>query len=217
MITPTSFLFWRDASKLVRVAILAALSAITSVQSRAATDMFVQFTPYNGGSVPVGDSQDQTFNGAQGWFVVKSFSFGATQVLNIGSQSSGAGAGKVSFSPLNLQKSVNSLSPTLFQYAAAGTPYEFVTLVLRTSANGSTAAATFPYLKVTFKLVAVNTINWSVPSNASDCSEAVGFEYGGTVLTYTSTQADGTAGSTVTGGWNVVKNIQDTTLTPIGL
>jgi type VI protein secretion system component Hcp len=110
---------------------------------------------------------------------------------------------------LNFQKSVDSLSPTLFQVLASGTPYKFVTLVLRTSASGSSPAATIPYLKVTFKLVAASSINWSVTPDASDCAETVGFEYGGAVLTYTPIQADGTAGTVVQAGWNAVRNVQD--------
>jgi type VI protein secretion system component Hcp len=157
--------------------------------------------------VPTGDSQDQTFSGAQGWFVVKSFNFGATQTVTIGS--SGVGAGRVSFATLNLQKSVNSFSPTLFQALASGTQYKFVTLALRTSASGSTAAATVPYLKATFKVVLANSINWSVASDGSDCGETVGFSYGGAVLTYTPIQADGTAGTAVQGGWNGLKNVAD--------
>jgi len=38
-----------------------------------------------------------------GWFEVKDFSFDVAQTLNIGSQSSGAGAGKITFNPFSLR------------------------------------------------------------------------------------------------------------------
>ena len=48
------------------------------------------------------------------------------QTLNIGSQSSGAGAGKVAFNDLHFTKNVDSTSPIFFQALCAGTPFQFV-------------------------------------------------------------------------------------------
>jgi hypothetical protein len=56
-----------------------------------------------------------------GWFEVKDFSFNVEQTLNIGSQSSGAGAGKITFNPLSFSIAPGSLDPKLFAMAASGT------------------------------------------------------------------------------------------------
>src|SRR5882672_7829288 len=46
------------------------------------------------------------------------------QVLSIGSQTTGAGAGKVIFNPLKISKSLDSTSPDLFRDTAAGIAFK---------------------------------------------------------------------------------------------
>jgi type VI secretion system Hcp family effector len=53
-------------------------------------------------------------------FEIDDFSFDVEQVLNIGSQSSGAGAGKATFSPFQITKKVDVASTQLFQMAITG-------------------------------------------------------------------------------------------------
>jgi type VI protein secretion system component Hcp len=45
--------------------------------------------------------------------------WGADQLLNIGSQSSGAGAGKVTFRPLSIVKYIDKTTPCCFSAAVA--------------------------------------------------------------------------------------------------
>ncbi len=52
------------------------------------------------------------------WIGVSSFSIGAAN--NIGSQSSGAGAGKVTFNSFSITKKVDKASPTLFAATTSG-------------------------------------------------------------------------------------------------
>jgi type VI secretion system Hcp family effector len=55
-----------------------------------------------------------------GVFEIDDFSFGIEQTLNIGSQSSGAGAGKVTLNPFQITKQVDSSTPVLFASAISG-------------------------------------------------------------------------------------------------
>src|SRR5271165_1703753 len=66
-------------------------------------------------------------------FEVEDFSFDIEQTLNIGSQSTGAGAGKVTFNPFSVTRKTDQSSPTFFQMACSGTAFKMVTLALRKS------------------------------------------------------------------------------------
>jgi len=138
-------------------------------------------------------------------FEVEGYSFDIHQTLNIGSQSTGAGAGKVTFNPFSITRKIDKASPVLFQMACSGTAFQTVALVLRRSAGGSSAGAAF--LKFTFKLVAVKTIAYAKSDEAP--KEVVTFEYGGLVMEYWQQKPDGSMGTKVVDGWNRVKNILD--------
>jgi type VI secretion system Hcp family effector len=138
-------------------------------------------------------------------FSLDDFFCDVDQTLNIGAQSSGTGAGKITFNPFKITRKTDKASPTLFQMACSGTAFQSVAVVLRRSAGGSAPAVAF--LKFTFKLVAVKTISWAYEN--ADATELVTFEYGGLVIEYFPQKADGTMGSKVLDGWNRVKNIAD--------
>ena len=53
-------------------------------------------------------------------FEVTDFGFDIEQTLNVGSQSSGAGAGKVTFNPFTITRKADSSSPTLFRQVLSG-------------------------------------------------------------------------------------------------
>ena len=55
-------------------------------------------------------------------FEIDDFSFDIEQTLNIGSQASGAGAGKVTFNPFSITRKTDRASPLLFEMACSGTP-----------------------------------------------------------------------------------------------
>ena len=139
-------------------------------------------------------------------FEIQSYSFDIEQTLNIGSQSSGAGAGKITFNPFSITRAIDKSSPTLFQMACSGTSFQFVTLILRKAAGGPTGGAV--YMRYTFKLVAVKTISTSL-SGGDTPLENVTFEYGGLTVEYWPQNATGTLGTLVAGGWNRVMNIAD--------
>jgi type VI secretion system secreted protein Hcp len=138
-------------------------------------------------------------------FAVDDYSFDIAQILNIGSQASGTGAGKVTFNPLSITRKTDRASPVLYQMACAGTAFESVVLVLCKSAGGTVSTLTFE--KFTFKLVGIKSVAWAY--DAESPKEVVTFEYGGLVIEYWIQKADGSLGAKVLGGWNVVKNVLD--------
>ena len=77
------------------------------------------------------------------------------------------------------------------------------------AAGGAKAAGVF-FLSFTFKLVAVKTISWSYDDESP--KETVTFEYGGLQVHYSQQQPDGKMKTPVPGGWNRVRNVQDTTM-----
>jgi len=140
-----------------------------------------------------------------GLFEVEDYSFDIEQVLNIGSASSGAGAGKVTFNPFSITRKIDCASPIFFQNACAGKPFKEVGLGMRKSAGN--AASGVMYLVFTFKLVAVKTVSWAHDDEAP--KETVTLEYGGLHIQYCQQKPDGTLYPPVPKGWNRVKNIAD--------
>jgi type VI protein secretion system component Hcp len=90
--------------------------------------------------------------------------------------------------------------------ACSGTPFQEVGLALRKGGGGTLSGKI--YLVFLFKLVAAKTINWSYDDESP--KEAVEFEYGGLQVHYTPQKPDGTMDTPIPGGWNRVKNQEDT-------
>ena len=141
----------------------------------------------------------------KGLFEVEDFSFDIEQTLNIGSQSSGAGAGKVTFNPFSITRKIDQLSPILFERACSGTPFQRVGLGARKSAGGNTSGII--YLTFIFKLVAVKTMSYAYDDESP--KETVTFEYGAVQITYAKQKPDGGIEKQFPAGWNRVRNVQD--------
>jgi type VI protein secretion system component Hcp len=148
-------------------------------------------------------------------FEIEDYSLDIEQTLNIGSQSSGAGAGKVKFNPFSITRKVDKASTILFQHCCAGTPFARVDLLLSkvgAPTSGDSAAAFFA--QYTFKLAAVATMSWSQDDESPN--ETITFEYGDLQLRYEPQNPDGTfVKPPLVAGWNVIKNIQDVGTAPI--
>jgi type VI secretion system secreted protein Hcp len=141
-----------------------------------------------------------------GLFEIEDYSFDIEQILNIGSQSSGSGAGKITFNPFSITRKIDCASPKFFEKACSGTPFAQVGLGLRKSAGGNVSGVM--YLAFTFKLVAVKTVAWSHDDESP--KETVTFEYGAMNIQYCQQSPDGSMKTPLDyGGWNRVKNIQD--------
>jgi type VI secretion system secreted protein Hcp len=138
-----------------------------------------------------------------GLFEVEDYSFDIEQALNIGSQSSGAGAGKVVFNPFSITRKIDCSSATFFGMACSGTPFKEVGLGMRKSAGGTVTGTMF--LSFTFKLVAVKTVSWAHDDESP--KETVTFEYGGLLVSYLQQKPDGSLDPVPSKGWNRVKNI----------
>jgi len=193
-----SYMYFQDYNQ----AYLPSESQVSLVQSGDQADFW---TPFNAAA------QNTTMAGGlsnHGLFEVEDYSFDIEQVLNIGSQSSGAGAGKVTFNPFSITRKIDCASPTFFQMACSGTPFKQVGLGLRKSvgSNQGTGAGAF-FLAFTFKLVAVKTISWAHDDESP--KETVTFEYGGMVIQYAQQKVDGSFGAIIARGWNKIQNIQD--------
>lgn len=159
------------------------------------------------------DAAKKDGNGYGGLFEIEDFSFDIEQTLNIGSQATGAGAGKVTFNPFSITRKIDISSPVLFQRACSGTPFMEVLLGLRKSSGGDVTGQIF--LAFRFKLVAVKTISWSYDDESP--KETITFEYGGLQVWYTPQDPSGKmmpAGQP--GGWNRVLNTSDVGGTTIG-
>jgi type VI secretion system secreted protein Hcp len=184
------------------MAVLFVLAMAATLRSHAAFNIYLQLTTSSG--VLVGDSTDPTYSGAKGWFQVQSFSFGATQTVNLGSANGGAGAGKVSFSGVSIQKNVNLVSPKLFQDLAAGVTFQYATLVAVKAGSTATGQPEVPVFQITFGLVALDSQTWS---GEEELTETLDFQAGAALATFTVTNPDGTMGKPVSGGWDRVRNV----------
>jgi type VI secretion system secreted protein Hcp len=201
-----------------------------------AIDSYMIFVPYSGstllaesqvalqgslaGNEPLANDSAANFNfksfvGANQVFEVSDYSFDIEQQLNIGSQSTGAGAGKVVFNPFSITRKIDKSSPQFFQMACAGTAFKNVYLCLRKSGGGAEGdqSSGLIFLRFDFKLVAIKTISWSHDDESPN--ETMTFEYGGLQVRYSQQKTDGTMMPLVGFGWNRVKNISDLTPTPL--
>ena len=148
--------------------------------------------------VPIDDTLD-TKN--EQFIKVSGYSSDVEQTLNIGSQSSGAGAGKIQFNPLTITKFTDAASPILFEKAASGTPFRTVEVFFIN-------AKKLLEIRQTYKLVAVKTVSWSAASGEPGMIEIISFEYGGLVITVYQHKTN----NVVQAGWNRIKNISDNDL-----
>jgi len=191
-----------------------------------AFDTYMQFTDPNGTLIG-GESQVQIDTSGESnlgkditqgkIFEISDFNFDIEQALNIGSQSSGAGAGKVTFNPFSITRNTDRLSPKLFTMCCAGQHFKVTSLYLRRAgggAGGATGTGTqtsgTTFLRFDFALVAVKTISWSGSDGDEACKEEVTFEYGALQVRYVQQGVDGkpmtTADANPVGAWNRVYN-----------
>jgi type VI secretion system secreted protein Hcp len=150
-----------------------------------------------------GVAGEATRKGFEGWIALESFQLGAANPATIGSATGGAGAGKVSLSPISFIKKTDKASPILFQNCCSGKHSPTATLALN-KAGGDSAVQ---YLKYELKEVFIESISWSGSTGGDDTpTEAVSLAYGSINVTYTPQKIDGTADAAVVAGWDVKAN-----------
>lgn len=173
-----------------------------------AFDAFLVFTTEAGQPTLQGETQDAQF-GPKHAVEIKSFSLGISNTINIGSQSSGARAGKAQLHEFKISKLIDKVSPTLLQLAGSGGHISQMDLYLRKaggSNGGNVGSSGVVFLQYTFKLVYVATIDWSGDEGDETPKEDVTFKYGALEIQFTGQKTNGQKGTTTTGAWNQVKN-----------
>jgi type VI secretion system Hcp family effector len=125
---------------------------------------------------------------------------GFTQVLNIGSQSGGAGAGKVTFNPIKLSKHFGASSPAILLALAQGTVYQGPVLInfYHVTRGGEPKK----YFSIALSTVAIESdeLSDSETRPLINDMETVSFDYGVIAIT---DLASGNASC-----WNRIKNNQ---------
>ena len=174
------------------------------------TDVIMKLAPTNanlGGlnSIPQGESQvtgsqDEEFN-------VTSFDLGVANTLNIGSATSGAGAGKVSFQPFTVTKTVDKYSSDLFLDLAAGKRLTSAEIIVRKADAGSLATPVAQYL---MKDVVITSLH--VSGTAKQTTETVQGEYGAIQFVFYGQTSSGTIKPVSSGGWSQVTNTETPTI-----
>ena len=162
-------------------------STAVSTTGPEAVNTYVRFVSTSGTVVTVNANQ---------YFAVNQFSFNPTQVLNIGSQTSGAGAGKVSLNTLNLSLGDASLNPTLFKQLAVGTLFSEVDLLSYSQADGKLIS------EDNFGLVGGTAL--SIDSTGVVQYSA---EFGALELQHNYRNPNGSLTAAPTAAWNAVTNI----------
>lgn len=131
-----------------------------------------------------------------------SYSFDIQQTLNIGSQTTGAGAGKVNFNPVTIVKNIDVNSPTLFSMCCSGTPFKNVDiLLLRAGGKGPVLYAGYG-----LGLVAIKTIARAGDTGEDTGTETVTFECGQLSVGYARQLNTGEADTFHYQTWDRVKN-----------
>jgi hypothetical protein len=134
-------------------------------------------------------------------FNVSYFDLGVTQTLNIGTSTTGAGAGKVTFQPLVVNTSFAPFQ-SLFNAAVAAKAFESCTLTTKNS--------TGEVIEFTLKPVAVKEVDAIAQSASADAVRTaytqVTLEYGSVQVTSPSSDADDGGSSPANDGWVRVKD-----------
>lgn len=133
-------------------------------------------------------------------FNVSFFDFGISNATDIGSQSGGAGAGKVTFKPLEVHAALSTFA-SLAEVAASGTAFQSCTL---TTAFNDGSRTQFE-----FRLIVISSLTAvaSMPAQENEPARYtdVQFQYGAVEVKTNSGLDDG--GTTpLPAGWNLVHN-----------
>lgn len=178
-----------------------------SAKSGSNTDVIMELSPSNpqlgnlNGESQVTFSQSTLPNSQDQRFDVTSFDLGAMAPTNIGTASSGAGAGKVQFQKFVVTKAVDKYSSDLFLDLAKGTALKSAEIIVRkTTADGKA----IPVAQYLLKLVAITDVHVTGTSNAT--TETIQGEYGGIQFVYYQQMQNGTTKVGSAGGWNQVTN-----------
>jgi type VI protein secretion system component Hcp len=183
----------------MKKSLLFLIFVLAFVCGNAQTSVFVKLTPYPNSGITLVDENPGTAHTGQ--IALSTISNGEIQTLNIGSQSTGAGAGKILFDSINFTKPISINSSTLFSMMCSGTPFKFAEFSYYNSSNQI-------IYRQTLSLAAVKSMARTTASCSSGCPgiiENISFEYGTEVFTYYTTP--GNLNSGISKGWDRVHNV----------
>ena len=129
-----------------------------------------------------------------------SFSWGATQG-GTNALGSGAGAGKVSFHDMTIQKKTDKASTTLFLNCSSGAHIKEGTLTCRKAGGGQQE-----YLKIKLSDILVSSYHQGGANSEVIPTESLTLNFSKVQITYSPQKADGTLDSAVNSGWDVKSN-----------
>lgn len=153
-----------------------------------------------------GETQDEEMgDGKKDAFEILSFEIGAENNINIGSISSGGGAGKATFKELTVTKKTDTASCGLFGRLVEGGHIQDVHIELRRS-GGLDGASGATFLKFDFKLVMLQDISWSGSDGDDICEETLVMQYGAMKVEYLKQDVKGKMKTHSNQMWSRVKN-----------
>jgi type VI secretion system secreted protein Hcp len=144
-----------------------------------------------------GESTDAAHKGE---IEVLSFSWGVNQTGSL-SGGSGGGAGKASFQDLHFNTMVSKASPVLFKACATGQHIKKAVLALR-KAGGRQQ----DFLKIELEDVLVSSYQPAGDAGGDAPVEDLALNFAKIQFSYTTQNADGSAGDSVTAGFDVAAN-----------
>ncbi|MGB5556663.1 MAG: type VI secretion system tube protein Hcp [Paracoccaceae bacterium] len=157
-----------------------------------------------------GETQDEAMK-KNGAFEVLSFEFGAENNINIGSISSGGGAGKATFKEMTVTKKTDTSSCGLFARLCEGKHFDDAVIELRRS-GGQAGTSGTTFLKFEFKLVMIQDISWSGADGDDICEETLVIQYGAFKVTYSQQDITGKMAKHSDAMFSRVKNKADFTV-----
>ena len=145
-----------------------------------------------------GESRDAKHKGE---IEIESFSWGASHAgAAAGTGGAGGGAGKVSMLDFSFTTPVSKASPKLFLACASGQHIKTALLTVRSPGDQQRE-----YLKVTLSDVRISS--WNQHGGAGPVpQDHVAINFSKLQIAYTTQRPDGTAGETVTAGWDAKGN-----------
>jgi len=186
-------------TKLAALIVAAGTALAIAPSAHAATDYFMRIDPGPGNTQIAGESRDVNLSGKQGYIAIKAFSYGVENPTTISSQTSGAGAGKVKFNALEIQKDVDSSSPQIFAALARGQHFNGIEILARKA--GATIVSRYY-----FSLAYPTAEEQSADAGEDTPQEKLTFTYGGLALKYVGQTPTGAAQPAVLAKWSQITN-----------
>jgi type VI protein secretion system component Hcp len=131
---------------------------------------------------------------------ISDFSFQVQNPNNLGSTTGGAGAGKITFQPLIVSRTLDKNSPLLFKASAMGAHYGQVLLSIVHTAGGGGKSSSRLVAQWRLGIVFVRSIAYS------SGDEQDTFDFGSVLFNYYPQNANGSSATAVVGGWNRLTN-----------